>query len=97
MEVILEDAELSFPVSTFILVEPLIQGPNTLRAGSVMALKLGIGDVFTICKGAMDLYSTVPRIHEEFQEVQSLVAEIKLMKSHLKTLEAQVGDEKSFV
>jgi len=59
-----------------------------------MALRLGIGDVFTICKGAVDLCTAVPRVHDE--EMRSTVAEMKLMKAHLKALENQVGDEHTF-
>lgn len=62
-----------------------------------MALKLGIGDALTLCKGAVDLCSAVPRVRDESKEVQSVVAEMKLMKAHLKSLETQVGDEKAFV
>jgi hypothetical protein len=58
-----------------------------------MALRLGIGDVFTICKGAVDLCKA---IHDEPEEVQSVIAEMKLMRTHLKGLERQIGNEKSF-
>jgi hypothetical protein len=59
-----------------------------------MALRLGVGDVFTVCKGAMDLCRA---IHDEPEEVQSVIAEMKLIRSHLKNLENQIGDEKTFV
>jgi hypothetical protein len=62
-----------------------------------MALKLGIGDAFTLCKGAVDFCNTVPRVRDESKEVQSVVAEMKLMKAHLKALETQIGDEQVFV
>ena len=62
-----------------------------------MALKLGIGDAYTLCKGALDFCSTVPKVRDESKEVQSVVAEMKLIKAHLRSLEAQVGDEQAFV
>lgn len=58
-----------------------------------MALRLGIGDVFTLCKGTVDICKT---IHDEPKEVQSAIAGMKLMRAHLRDLESQVGDEKSF-
>jgi hypothetical protein len=58
-----------------------------------MALRLGVGDVFTVCKGAVDLCRA---IHDEPEEVQTAVAEMKLIRTHLKCLESQIGDEKSF-
>jgi hypothetical protein len=60
-----------------------------------MALRLGIGDAFTICKGAVDFCSAVPRVHDE--EVQSAVAEMIQMKAHLKALESRIGDEALFI
>jgi hypothetical protein len=59
-----------------------------------MALRLGVGDVFTVCKGAVDLCSRA--IHDEPEEVQSVVAEMKLIRAHLKALDSQIGDEKAF-
>ena len=58
-----------------------------------MALRMGIGDVLTICKGAIDIAKA---IHEEPEELRSVVAEMKTMRAHLKGLESQMGDEKSF-
>jgi len=54
---------------------------------------MGIGDVLTICKAAVDIAKA---IHEEPEELQSVVAEMKTMREHLKSLENQMGDEKSF-
>jgi predicted peroxiredoxin len=58
-----------------------------------MALRLGVGDVFTVCKGAVDFCRA---IHDEPEEVQSVIAEMKLIRAHLKSLESQIGDEKAF-
>ena len=58
-----------------------------------MALRLGVGDVFTVCKGAVDFCRA---IHDEPEEVQSVIAEMKLIREHLKSLESQIGDEKPF-
>lgn len=58
-----------------------------------MALRLGIGDVFTLCKGTVDICKA---IHDEPKEVQSTVASMKLMRAHLMELESKIGDEKSF-
>jgi hypothetical protein len=60
-----------------------------------MALRLGVGDVFTVCKGAVDLCSR--GIHDEPEDVRSIIAEMKLIRAHLKELESQIGDEKAFV
>jgi hypothetical protein len=62
---------------------------------SAMALRLGVGDVFTVCKGAVDLCSR--GIHDEPEDVKSVIAEMKLIRAHLKELESQIGDEKAFV
>lgn len=62
---------------------------------SAMALRLGVGDVFTVCKGAVDLCSR--GIHDEPEDVKSVIAEMKLIRAHLKELENQIGDEKAFV
>ena len=58
-----------------------------------MALRLGVGDAFTICKGAVDLCRA---IHDEPAEVHSVIAEMKLMRTHLNALERKIGDEKAF-
>jgi len=60
-----------------------------------MALRLGVGDVFTVCRGAVDLCSR--GIHDEPEDVRSIIAEMKMIRSHLKELESQIGDEKAFV
>lgn len=59
-----------------------------------MALRLGVGDAFTVCKGAVDFCRT---FHDEPEEVRSIVAEMQLIRGHLKSLESQIGEEKSFV
>jgi hypothetical protein len=59
-----------------------------------MALRIGVGDAFTLCKGALDL-CTSSTLHED-RELHSLVSEMALMRSNLKTLSSQVGDEKAF-
>jgi hypothetical protein len=66
---------------------------TTLNSRFGMALRLGVGDVFTVCKGAVDFCRA---IHDEPEEVQSVIAEMKLIREHLKSLESQIGDEKSF-
>ncbi len=60
------------------------------------ALRLGIGDVLTVCKGAIDLGRT---FHDEPhpEDVRSIVADMKMVKAHLKDLESKVGDETAFV
>jgi len=55
---------------------------------------MGVGDVFTVCKGAVDFCRT---FHDEHEEVQSVIAEMTLIRAHLKDLESRIGDEKSFV
>jgi hypothetical protein len=59
-----------------------------------MALRIGVGDAFTLCKGALD-FCTSSTLHED-RELHSLVSEMALMRSNLKTLSCQVGDEKAF-
>ncbi|KAH9221901.1 hypothetical protein DL95DRAFT_381680 [Leptodontidium sp. 2 PMI_412] len=59
-----------------------------------MALRMGVGDVFTLCKGAVDLCSRA--IHEEHEGTHTIVAEMKQVRAHLKSLETQIGDEKAF-
>lgn len=61
---------------------------------AIMALRMGVGDVFTLCKGAVDLCSRA--IHEEHEGTHTVVAEMKQVRAHLKSLEAQIGDEKAF-
>jgi hypothetical protein len=61
-----------------------------------MALRLGVGDVFTVCKGAVDLCSRAIHDGHEPEEVQSVIAEMKLIRTHLKDLEGQIGDENAF-
>jgi hypothetical protein len=48
-----------------------------------------------VCKGAVDLCSR--GIHDEPEDVKSVIAEMKLIRAHLKELENQIGDEKAFV
>ncbi|KAL2068304.1 hypothetical protein VTL71DRAFT_16402 [Oculimacula yallundae] len=60
-----------------------------------MALRLGVGDIFTLCKSAVDVCSRA--IHEEHEGTSTLVAEMKQIRTHLKTLETQIGDERAFV
>ncbi|KAG4442596.1 hypothetical protein IFR05_001926 [Cadophora sp. M221] len=59
-----------------------------------MALRMGVGDVFTLCKGAVDLCSRA--IHEEHEGTHTIVAEMKQVRAHLKSLESKIGDEKAF-
>lgn len=59
-----------------------------------MALRLGVGDVLTVCKGAVDFCSRT--VHDEPEGVQSVVAEMKLIREHLKELDSRIGDEKTF-
>lgn len=61
---------------------------------AIMALRMGVGDVFTLCKGAVDLCSRA--IHEEHEGTHTVVAEMKQVRAHLKSLEAQIGDENVF-
>jgi hypothetical protein len=60
-----------------------------------MALRIGVGDVFTLCKGVLDL-CTSTTLHEDPKELHSLVSEMALMRSNLKALPSQIGDEKAF-
>lgn len=60
-----------------------------------MALRLGIGDTLTICKGAIDLCSR--GLHEEPEDARTMIADMCLMRSHLQCLAKQLGDEKDFV
>lgn len=55
---------------------------------------MGVGDVFTLCKGAVDLCSRA--IYEEHEGTHTIVTEMKQVRAHLKKLEAQVGDERTF-
>jgi hypothetical protein len=60
-----------------------------------MALRLGIGDTLTLCKGAIDLCSR--GLHEEKPEdARTMIADMCLMRSHLQCLSKQMGDEKDF-
>ncbi|XMA12655.1 hypothetical protein WAI453_005446 [Rhynchosporium graminicola] len=59
-----------------------------------MALRMGIGDVFTLCKSAGDVCSRA--IHEEHEGTNTLITEMKQIRSHLKSLEVQIGDESAF-
>ncbi|KAH7321855.1 hypothetical protein BKA65DRAFT_482290 [Rhexocercosporidium sp. MPI-PUGE-AT-0058] len=60
-----------------------------------MALRMGIGDVFTLCKGAVDLCSRA--IHEDHEGMHTIITEMKQIRTHLKSLETQIGDEKTFI
>jgi hypothetical protein len=60
-----------------------------------MALRLGIGDTLTLCKGAIDLCSR--GLHEEPEDARMMIADMCLMRSHLQCLSKQMGDEKDFV
>ncbi|CZR55249.1 uncharacterized protein PAC_05136 [Phialocephala subalpina] len=59
------------------------------------ALRLGIGDVFTCCKAAIDICTTLPHQPNHI-ETSSIITEMQLMRSHLQTLESQIGDEGVF-
>jgi len=60
-----------------------------------MALRLGIGDTLTVCKGALDYCTRT--LHDEPEEARILIADMCLMRTHLQSLSKQLGDEKSFV
>lgn len=60
-----------------------------------MALRLGIGDTLTLCKGAIDLCSR--GFHDEPEDARTMIADMCLMRSHLQCLSKQMGDEKDFV
>ncbi|KAK0099701.1 hypothetical protein ONS95_013406 [Cadophora gregata] len=62
--------------------------------GVSMALRMGVGDAFTLCKSAVDLCSRA--IHEEHEGAHTIVTEMKQVRAHLKCLEEQIGDEKVF-
>lgn len=48
------------------------------------ALRLGVGDVFTVCKSVVDLCAKATTTnHEEMKDVRMLVAEMELMREHL--------------
>ena len=59
-----------------------------------MALRLGIGDTLTLCKGAIDYCSRTA--HDEPEDARILIADMCLMRSHLQCLSKQMGDEKVF-
>lgn len=58
-----------------------------------MALRLGVSEAFTVCKGTVDFCTT---FHDEPAEVRLVVAEMTQIREHLKSLEKQIGDEKLF-
>jgi hypothetical protein len=60
-----------------------------------MALRISVGDAFTLCKGVLDL-CTSSTLYEDHKELHSLVSEMALMRSNLKALSSQIGDEKTF-
>ncbi len=68
---------------------------NASRYPHIMALRLGIGDTLTLCKGAIDLCST--RLHDEPEDSRRMIADMCLMRSHLQSLSKKMGDERDFV
>ena len=60
-----------------------------------MALRLGIGDTLTLCKGAIDLCSR--GLQDEPEDARIIVADMCLMRSHLQCLSRQMSDETDFV
>ena len=56
------------------------------------ALRLGVGDVFTVCKSVLDLCAKATTTnHEEMKDVRILVAEMEMMREHLNTIQQNIA------
>lgn len=56
------------------------------------ALRLGVGDVFTVCKSVVDLCAKVTTTnHEEMKDVRLLVAEMEMMREHLSAVQQNLS------
>lgn len=55
------------------------------------ALRLGVGDVFTVCKSVVDLCAKATTTsHDEMRDMRIVVAEIQVMREHLDAIHAKM-------
>lgn len=58
------------------------------------ALRLGVGDVFTICKSALDLCAKAASTnHEDLKDIRVLAGEMEMMREHLHSIDNHINQK----
>jgi hypothetical protein len=64
---------------------------SSFSISEMAALRLGVGDVFTVCKSVVDLCAkATTSSHDDMRDLRMVVAEIQAMREHLDVIHARM-------